>query len=108
MKKIGVGLPPRKVLVVYASALRSTARNNRTITTTATSGTSVWKSVMVPELTEVSAVVAIAVKAPGSTKAATYNAIDRNMTSTTIVSPSDIAPADLIGKLLKAIPEAVE
>ena len=60
-------------------------------TTTAIRGVKVWKSVITPELTEVSAVVAIAVKAPGRTKAATYIPIARNITSTTIATPSFIA-----------------
>ena len=51
-------------------------------------GTSVWKSVIVPELTEVSAVVAIAVNAPGMMKAATYIPTERKMISTRIPTPS--------------------
>lgn len=54
---------------------------SRIVTITAESGMTTWNRVITPEFTEVSAVVAMAVSAPGSVNASTYRAKVRNMIS---------------------------
>lgn len=90
---MGARRPP-VVGLAYESAFRTTAIKRRISTTTVTKGTRTWKTVMTPELTEVRAVVAIAVKAPGRMKAATYTPSARKITSTISVIPSFIAVDD--------------
>lgn len=100
----------------YSRARLTTAIIKRMITTTEISGISTWKSVCTPALTDVNAVVAIAVKAPGSMNAATYSPTARKMISTTSSTPLVVTPEvwinleflKVIGRLLSDLIGVIE
>lgn len=68
-----------------------TLKKSRIMTVTKVKGRIVWKRVITAPFTDVSAVVAKAVRTPGMSRAAKYPAMTRKMISMMIMRPLDIA-----------------